>query len=121
MSEPDCTDVCEAVESALRRMRFKISNESDHTDILEALDKAEFIKIDEAGIMGLLLRHGELLTCYNCGKKLTEVESKKLSAGARGRFIAKLVLEPGEVNYFECAECSEEVSLNASRENSVNS
>lgn len=115
MSEPDCTDVCEAVDSRLRRMGFKISDESDHTDILEALDK-EFIKIEEASIMDLLLRHGELLTCFNCGKKLTEVESKKLNERANDRFIAKLILEPGEVNYprepdvpasiyFVCAEC----------------
>jgi hypothetical protein len=122
MSEPDCTDVCERVDSTLRKMGFKISEESDHTDILEALDKVEFIKIEEADIMGLLLRRGDLLTCFNCGKKLSEIysnmTSKRASKRVNDRFVAKLILEPGEVNYprepdipaslyFVCAECEE--------------
>ncbi len=76
------------------------------------------LTIQEADIMDLLLKHGNLLTCFNCGKKLTEVESKKLNERAKDRFIAELILDPGEVNYprepdvsaslyFICAECTE--------------
>lgn len=44
MSEPDCTDVCEVVIAKLQSLGFKISDESDHSDILEALDKVKFAK-----------------------------------------------------------------------------
>ncbi len=75
-------------------------------------------KIDEAGIMDLLLKHGDLLTCFNCGKKLTEVNSKRMYERTNEKLVAKLVLEPGETNYqhepdlpaslyFVCAACTE--------------
>jgi len=46
MSEPDCTDVCEIVMSALHSLGFKISDDSDHTDILEALYQCKLVKKD---------------------------------------------------------------------------
>lgn len=44
MSEPDCTDVCEAVIPALKRLGFKISDDTDHTDVLEALSQCKLVK-----------------------------------------------------------------------------
>ncbi len=82
-----------------------------------AIGDFEAIKpLDEADIMDTLLKHGDLLTCYNCGKKLTEVNGKKLNKRAKDMVIAKLVLDPGESNYphepdvpatlyFVCSEC----------------
>ncbi|NJD75744.1 MAG: hypothetical protein FIB08_01425 [Candidatus Methanoperedens sp.] len=75
--------------------------------------------LNEACIMDILMRHGELLTCFNCGKRLTETEGSRIHKHGKDRLIAKLILEPGEVNYprepdipaslyFVCAECSGE-------------
>ncbi len=54
--------------------------------------------LDEAAIMDVLLKHGGLLTCFNCGKSLTEVDGDRVHEHGKDRFIAKLVLEPGENN-----------------------
>jgi hypothetical protein len=47
MSEPDCTDVCEAVIPALKSLGFKISDDSDHTDVLEALYQCKLVKNED--------------------------------------------------------------------------
>ncbi len=72
--------------------------------------------LEEADIMHLLEKHGDLITCFNCGEKLTEVQGIRLNDHARARFIAKLILDPGQSHYpvepdepagicFICAEC----------------
>jgi hypothetical protein len=74
--------------------------------------------LDEAHIMDLLLKHGQLLTCYNCGRQLTEADVSRMHGNRRERYVAKLILEPGENRYprepdvpaslyFICAECAE--------------
>ncbi len=47
MSEPDCTDVCETIMSALHSLGFKISDDSDHTDVLEALYQCKLVKNED--------------------------------------------------------------------------
>ncbi len=47
MSGPDCSDVCEAVHERLNQLGFRFSGDEDHTDILEALNKVEFILTDK--------------------------------------------------------------------------
>ncbi|MGB8216278.1 MAG: hypothetical protein WCE94_03160 [Candidatus Methanoperedens sp.] len=75
--------------------------------------------LDEASIMDLLQRHGEMLTCFNCGRNLTEIDGDRIHRHGKDRFIAKLILEPGEINYprepdipasiyFVCSDCAEE-------------
>lgn len=75
--------------------------------------------LDEACLMDMLLKHGEMLTCFNCGRNLTEIDSNRIHRHGKDRFIAKLILEPGEVNYprepdipaslyFMCSECATE-------------
>lgn len=44
MSSPDCTDVCEIIISQLKALGFKISNNEDHTDVINALNKCSLIK-----------------------------------------------------------------------------
>ncbi len=67
---------------------------------------------EEADILDILLKHGDLLTCYNCGKKLTDVHPK-------GEVVAEMCLDPGRSNYprepdepaeiyFRCADCIRE-------------
>ncbi len=46
MSGPDCSDGCEAVHERLNQLGFRFSDDEDHTDILEALNKVEFIRTD---------------------------------------------------------------------------
>lgn len=78
--------------------------------------------LSEEDIMDLLLKHGDLLTCFNCGKTLTEVEGERRYKHGNDRFIAGLFMDPGESRYprepdipasvyFICAEC-DEVSKN---------
>ncbi len=43
MSGTDCSDVCEAVHERLNQLGFRFSGDEDHSDILEALNKVEFI------------------------------------------------------------------------------
>ncbi len=75
--------------------------------------------LDEGSIMDLLLKNGELLTCFNCGRSLTEIDGDRIHRHGKDRFIAKLILEPGESNYprepdmpaslyFVCCECTTE-------------
>ncbi len=67
---------------------------------------------DEADIIDILLAHSNLLTCYDCGKRLVE-------AHGEGEVIAELCLDPGRLNYprepdepasiyFRCADCIRE-------------
>ena len=83
----------------------------------------DIFRINEASIMDMLLKHGDMLTCFNCGKNLTEAETKKINTQAYDRFIAKLILDPGESNYprepdvpaslyFVCSECATEEAPN---------
>ncbi len=118
----------------IRKFRFSIDvklpddmHEEDILDLLHdeikqamgclSVSNFEAIKpFEEADIMDMLLKHGDMLTCYNCGKKLTEVNGIELNKRARDMVIAKLILDPGESNYphdpdvpaslyFICAEC----------------
>jgi hypothetical protein len=79
--------------------------------------------LDEGSIMELLLKHGEMLTCFNCGRSLTEIDGDRIHRHGKDRFIAKLILEPGESNYprepdisaslyFVCCECATEEAPN---------
>jgi len=47
MSEMSCSDVCEVVTMRLKRLGFDISDDPDHTDVLEALGCIKFVKIKE--------------------------------------------------------------------------
>lgn len=44
--KPSCSDVCEIVHEKLISLGFKIDNSNeDHTDMIEALEKIEFVKV----------------------------------------------------------------------------
>ncbi len=43
MSSPSCTDVCEIIHTGLRGLGFEISDDEDHTDMLEALAKCKLV------------------------------------------------------------------------------
>lgn len=51
MSEVSCGDVCEAILDRLHSLGFKISDDPDHTDVLEALDKVTFVKDEDMRIV----------------------------------------------------------------------
>ena len=43
-----CSDVCEIVHEKLNELGFKIDdNDEDHTDMIKALGKVRFIKIED--------------------------------------------------------------------------
>jgi hypothetical protein len=43
-----CSDICEIVHIKLNELGFKIDvNNEDHTDMMEALEKVRFIKVEE--------------------------------------------------------------------------
>lgn len=43
-----CSDVCEIVHQKLIELGFKINDsDEDHTDIIEALEKVRFVKVEE--------------------------------------------------------------------------
>jgi len=44
MSGPSCTDVCEIIIDGLKSLGFKIGDDEDHTDIMEALEKCHLVK-----------------------------------------------------------------------------
>ena len=45
---PGCSDVCEIVHEKLIELGFKIDNNNeDHTDMIEALEKIKFVKVEE--------------------------------------------------------------------------
>ncbi len=44
MSEPDCTSVCEIIISWLKSLGFKINDDPDHTDVIDALSHCNLIK-----------------------------------------------------------------------------
>ena len=69
---------------------------------------------DEGELCELILRHADLLTCYNCGAKLSDKVR-------RGDQVGMLRIDPGSNNYpiepdepavayFECVECAEQKS-----------
>ncbi len=93
-------------------------NEEGH-----GIEVTEISLLDEASIMDLLFKYGELLTCFNCGHNLTEADVSRIHGNGKERYIAKLILEPGENRYphepdvpaslyFLCAECAEEQAPN---------
>lgn len=43
MSTPDCTDICEVIHTGLRRVGFDITDDEDHTDMLDALAKCKLV------------------------------------------------------------------------------
>ncbi len=46
--QPCCSDVCEIVQRRLTELGFKIDNDNgDHTDMIEALEKIKFVKVEE--------------------------------------------------------------------------
>lgn len=46
--KPGCSDVCEIVHERLILLGFKIDNNNeDHTDMIEALEKIKFVKVEE--------------------------------------------------------------------------
>lgn len=47
MSDVSCSDVCEIVIWRLKALGFDISDDPDHTDVLDALDNVKFIKIEK--------------------------------------------------------------------------
>ncbi len=44
MSSPDCTDVCEIVHTLLAALGFEISDDEDHTDIIETLSQCKLVR-----------------------------------------------------------------------------
>ncbi len=79
--------------------------------------------LDEASMMDLLLKHGEMLTCFNCGRSLTSIDGDRMHKHCKDKFKAKLILEPGEINYprepdipaslyLVCSECAIEQTSN---------
>lgn len=50
MSEVSCGEVCDEVLARLHTLGFEISDDPDHTDVLEALDKVTFVK-DEGTVI----------------------------------------------------------------------
>ncbi len=101
---------------------WDVLTEKDLVEMLKENEECSGIKVtqasilNEAAIMDVLLKHGEFLTCFSCGKSLTEVDDDRVHEHGKDRFIAKLVLEPGENNYprepdipaglyFVCSEC----------------
>ena len=68
---------------------------------------------DEGELCDLILRHADLLTCYNCGDKLSD----KVQVGNDDK-VGVLRIDPGSNNYprepdepavayFECIECTQ--------------
>jgi hypothetical protein len=47
MSHPDCTDICEMVHFELGKLGFTISDDEDHTDMLDCLAKCKLIRADQ--------------------------------------------------------------------------
>lgn len=46
--QPSCSDVCEIVHKRLNELGFKIDEiDEDHTDMIEALEKVRFVKVEE--------------------------------------------------------------------------
>jgi len=46
--QPGCSDVCEIVQERLIELGFKIDgNNEDHADMIEALEKIKFVKVEE--------------------------------------------------------------------------
>lgn len=45
---PSCSDVCEIIHEKLNELGFKIDDsDEDHTDMIEALGKIRFVKVEE--------------------------------------------------------------------------
>lgn len=114
-----------------RKYRFSMEievpedlHEEDILDILHdniqqatgwlSIDDFEIVKpLDEGDLLDILLKHGDLLTCAECGDKLVEkVDTTKCEG-----LVAKLILDPGEINYprepdvpaslyFICPDCA---------------
>ncbi len=70
------------------------------------------LPLDEGDLCDYILRHAHLLTCYNCGEKLSD----KLPTASDDR-VGVLHIDPGQSNYprepdepavayFECIECA---------------
>lgn len=88
---------------------------SEFTECLHCEGKGMVEHVDignEGDMLEVLLRQGDLLTCYDCGKKLTEVRPKD-------DVVAEMCLDPGRDNYprdpdepasiyFRCADCIRE-------------
>ncbi len=83
------------------------------TDCLECEGKGIIEQVfdigEEEDILNILLRHGDLLTCYDCGRKLTDLQPE-------GEVVAEMCLAPGRSNYprepdepaqiyFRCSDC----------------
>ena len=46
--QPGCSDVCEIVHERLIGLGFNIDNDNeDHTDMIEALEKIKFVKVEK--------------------------------------------------------------------------
>lgn len=46
--QPSCSDVCEIVHKKLSELGFQIDeSDEDHTDMIEALEKVRFLKVEE--------------------------------------------------------------------------
>lgn len=49
--QTSCSDVCEIVHQKLNELGFKIDdNDEDHTDIIEALKKVRFVKVEDVNL-----------------------------------------------------------------------
>ncbi len=45
MSLPDCTDVCEIIIQELARLGFKVSDDEDHTEMIEQLAQCKLVRL----------------------------------------------------------------------------
>ncbi len=49
MSLPDCTDICEIIIQELTRLGFKVSDDEDHTEMIEQLAQCKLVRLHPIG------------------------------------------------------------------------
>jgi hypothetical protein len=91
---------------------------SEHADAMLEIHKVlnSQARPDEGKVCDVLLQNIDLLTCFNCGGKLSEIK-EKIEFPHKDDFIGEFCIDPGESNYprepdvpagayFVCVECS---------------
>lgn len=107
----------ELLRSCLVGHSKEIEN-SEHVDAMFELLKvlSSQARPDEGKVCDVLLENIDLLTCFNCGEKLSEIK-EKIEFPHKDDFIGEFCFDPGESNYpvepdvpagvyFVCVECS---------------
>lgn len=115
LSAADCDHCDKAIQADCKLGEFIDCPDCEGKGIFEQVFDIE----EEADILAILLKHGDLLTCYDCGKKLIDVQPE-------GEVVAEMCLDPGRCNYprepdepaqicFRCADCIKERDAKKSR------